>query len=370
MLKPSGARCNLACEYCYYLEKAALYPGARLTMDEAALERVTAAYLAAHPGPEVVFGWQGGEPLLMGREFFERALELQAQYTRPDQRVTNALQTNATLLDDDWAEFFAAHGFLVGVSLDGPPELHDAYRRDAAGRPSHAAALRGLVALQRHRAECNALITVNRRNSSRLLGVYRYLTGLGLRHLQFIPIVERQARGSDRPAPWSARPEAYGEGLCEIFDYWLTHDVGQVFVQIFESALAVHLGGPPSLCAFAPTCGRCLVVEHNGDLYACDHFVYPEHFLGPVTVEGLANLVDGETQRAFGAAKAETLPRACRRCEVLAFCGGDCPKHRLMETADGGRISYLCAAYRKFFRHSAPALQEMAANLRAGRPPV
>ena len=368
MIKPAGARCNLACEYCYYREKTALYPGSNLRMDEATLERVTAAYLEAHPGPEVVFGWQGGEPLLMGLDFFRRALELQTRYVRPGVRVSNAVQTNGMLVDDAWAEFFAAQQFLVGISLDGPPELHDAYRRDPADRPSHAAALRGLAALQRHGVEYNALVTVNRRNASHLLEVYQYLTGLGVRFLQFIPIVERRSPGSLRLASWSVRPEAYGEGLGAVFDHWARHDVGRVFVQLFESALAVHLGGLPTVCAFAPTCGRCLVVEHNGDLYACDHFVYPEYRRGQVTPEGLLELLEGPEQRQFGQDKAERLPRACRRCPVLAFCGGDCPKHRLEETGEGPPLSHLCSAYRRFFRHSAPALRAMAAEIRAGRP--
>lgn len=367
MIKPVGARCNLACEYCYYRDKGALYPGSQLLMDDATLERVTAAYLAAHPGPEVTFGWQGGEPLLRGREFFARALELQRKYARPGVTVLNALQTNGTLLDDDWAAFLARNHFLVGLSLDGPPELHDAHRRDHAGKPSHQAVLRGLATLQRHRVEYNALVTVNRRNATRLLEVYRYLTSIGLRFLQFIPIVERQSLDSLRPARWCPRPETYGEGLCQVFDYWAARDVGRVFVQLFESALAVHLGQPPALCSFAPTCGRCLVVEHNGDLYACDHFVFPEYLVGQVTEEGLPGLVEAPQQRQFGEDKQALLPRVCQRCPVLAFCGGDCPKHRLVETDEGGRLSYLCPAYRRFFRHSAPVLQHLAAEIRAGR---
>jgi uncharacterized protein len=368
MLKPAGARCNLACEYCYYREKATLYPGSGLRMDEPTLERITAAYLQVHPGPEVVFGWQGGEPLLMGVDFFRRALELQARFCPPGFRVSNALQTNGTLVDDEWAEFFGKHGFLVGISLDGPPDLHDAYRRDTAGRPSHAAALRGLAALQRHGVEYNALVTVNRRNAGRLLEVYRYLTGLGVRYLQFIPIVERRAPANPRPSASSVRPEAYGEGLCAVFDYWAAHDVGQVFVQLFESALAVHVGQPPSVCSFAPTCGRCLAVEHNGDLYACDHFVYPEYRRGQVTAEGLVDLLEGPEQCRFGQDKQDTLPRACLRCPVLAWCGGDCPKHRLEGVEAGRPLSHLCSAYRRFFRHSAPALQAMAAELSLGHP--
>jgi uncharacterized protein len=367
MIKPAGAACNLACAYCYYLEKTALYPGAHLRMDDATLEGVTVAYLDAHPGPEVVFGWQGGEPLLMGLPFFERAVALQAQHARPGRRVVNALQTNATLIDDDWAAFFAAHDFLIGVSLDGPPELHDPNRRDPAGRPTHARVVAGLKCLQRHGVQHNALVTVNRTNAAEPLRVYRYLTGLGLEHVQFIPIVERESRASRKVTPHSVRPEPYGDFLRAVFDYWARHDVGRVYVQLFESALSIWLGGPPSLCVFSPTCGRALAVEHNGDLYACDHYVYREHRRGNLLRDALESLVEGASQRNFGAAKADLTAR-CRQCRVRAFCHGDCPKHRLRQGDDGKAISYLCSAYEGFFAHSAPVLQAMANEIRAGRP--
>jgi len=367
MIKPVGATCNLACAYCYYLEKARLYPGSPLRMDEATLKEVTRAYLQANPTPEVVFAWQGGEPLLAGLPFFRRALALQRQYARPGQRVSNALQTNATLVDGKWAAFFAEHDFLVGVSLDGPVALHDGYRRDRGGRGTYARAEAGLKALLEAGVECNALVTVNRENAGQPLEVYRHLVGLGLRHLQFIPIVERAAPDSRKVAPWSVRPETYGEFLCQIFDWWARHEVGEVFVQLFECALNVWCGGPPTLCVFGPTCGRALVVEHNGDLYACDHFVYPEHRRGRVTAEGLVALVDGAEQAAFGAGKAD-LPQECLECAVRAFCHGDCPKHRVRLADDGKAISYLCPAYRRFFDHSAEVLQAMAGEIAAGRP--
>jgi uncharacterized protein len=374
MIKPAGPACNLACAYCYYLEKSAYYPDSQLRMDDETLERVTAAYLQADPAPEVVFGWQGGEPLLIGLDFFRRALELQTKHARPGQRALNALQTNATLITDEWALFFAEHNFLVGVSLDGPPELHDRYRVDRAGRPTYARAHAGILLLQHHNVECNALITVNRANADHPLEVYRHLTSLGLRHLQFIPVVERDPRtGKACPEPsrrvtdWSVRPEAFGQFLWAIFDYWARHDVGRVFVQLFESALSVWLGREPTVCTFSPTCGRALAVEHNGDLYACDHFVYPDHLRGQVTPESLAALVDGPEQRAFGLAKAD-LSQRCRECPVLRFCGGDCPKHRLRSAEDGKPVSYLCAAYRRFFTGSAQVLEAMAYEVRAGRP--
>ena len=367
MIKPAGAACNLACRYCYYLEKKSLYPGGVCRMDDATLERVTAAYLQAHPGPEVVFGWQGGEPLLTGRGFFERAVELQARYARPGQRVINTLQTNGTLVDDDWARFFAKHHFLVGISIDGPADLHDRYRLDGGGRQSHARVLAGLEHLQGHHVEHNALVTVNRGNVEHPVRVYQYLTGRGIEFLQFIPIVERQSPGSRKVTAETVRPERYGEFLCAIFDYWVRHDVGRVFVQLFDITLAAWLGGVPPLCVFGPTCGNALVVEHNGDLYACDHFVFPPYRRGSVTIGNLRELVEGAEQRAFGTAKATELPEECKQCPVTMLCGGDCPKHRLRLAADGKLISYLCPAYRRFFEHSANVLQAMAAEVRAGR---
>jgi len=367
MIKPAGPACNLACAYCYYLEKASHYPGSSLRMGDETLARVTAAYLQANPAPEVVFGWQGGEPLLAGLEFFRRAVELQAQHARPGQRAVNALQTNATLVTDEWAAFFVEHDFLVGISVDGPPELHDRYRLDRAGHPTYGRAVAGLRVLQRHGVECNALVAVNRANAEHPLAVYRHLTGLGFQHLQFIPVVERQSPAARKVTPWSVRPEAFAAFLCEIFDHWARTDVDRVFVQLFESALSVWSGGLPTVCVFAPACGSALAVEHNGDLYACDHFVSPEYLRGQVALDALGSLVEGNDQRAFGLAKAH-LPEQCRRCPVRRFCGGDCPKHRLRLAQDGQPISYLCASYRTFFTHSAQVLEAMAQELRAGRP--
>ncbi len=367
MIKPAGARCNLACEYCYYLEKEKLYPGAEMRMDAETLERITAAYLQAHPGEEVVFGWQGGEPLLLGIDFFRQAIALQQQYLRPGQQVLNALQTNATLVNDEWASFFHDNNFLVGVSIDGPADLHDRYRVDRGGKPTHARVMAGLECLQRHGVEVNALVTVNRTNVEHPLRVYRFLREAGLEHLQFIPIVERMARDSRKVTPWTVRPEPFGDFLCAIFDEWARNDVGSIFSQLFECTLNVWLGGPPTLCVYSPTCGYGLAVEHNGDLYACDHFVYPEYRRGNVTVENMTELVEGKEQRAFGLAKAD-ISASCRQCPQLRFCGGDCPKHRLRSADDGKPISYLCPGYQHFFAHSAPVLQAMANEIRQGRP--
>ena len=368
MIKPAGASCNLACEYCYYLDKTQYYPGSTLRMDDETLEAVTAAYLQTHPGPEVIFGWQGGEPLLMGRDFYRRALELQRVYARPGQQITNAMQTNATLIDDAWAAFFAEHHFLIGISLDGPADVHDRYRKDRAGQGSHARVLQGVACLQQHQVEYNALVTVNRTNVAHPLRVYRYLRELGIEYLQFIPIVERESAQSRKVTPWTTRPEPFGDFLCAVFDEWARNDVGRIYVQLFESALSVWLGGPPSVCVFSPVCGRAAVVEHSGDLYACDHFVYPAHRRGLIKdADTLAALMESPEQQAFGMEKSN-LPETCRRCSVLNFCWGDCPKHRLRRTEDGKMISYLCPAYRQFFTHSAPVLRAMATAIRAGRP--
>jgi uncharacterized protein len=360
MIKPVGPACNLACAYCYYLDKSKLYPGARLLMDDDTLESVTRSYLESSPADEVVFGWQGGEPLLAGLDFFHTAVRMQRKYARPGQKVTNALQTNATLIDDDWARFFADHGFLLGVSIDGPSDMHDVYRKDRSGNASYDNVAAGLGCLQRHGVEHNALITVNRANVDHPLKVYRQLIGLGIAHLQFIPIVERQGR---KVAGWSVGPTRYGRFLCEILDCWAENDIGRVFVQLFESTLGVMMGYRPSLCVFSKTCGRALAVEHNGDLYACDHFVYPEYLRGNLTREAAVSLIDGPEQTSFGLAKAD-LSADCRACEVLPFCGGDCPKHRLNQGMDGKPISYLCPGYKEFFGYGRQVMGRVAAAIR------
>lgn len=367
MVKPAGPACNLACTYCYYLEKASYYPGSRFRMADDTLEALVSGYLRSHPGNEVVFGWQGGEPLLAGLDFFRKAVALQQRYARPGQTVVNALQTNATLVDQEWAAFLREHDFLVGVSLDGPESLHDHYRKDRAGRPTYQRALSGARILQEHGVRCNVLVTVNRANVERPLALYRHLTGLGFAHLQFIPVVERSSRDAAAVSNFCAQPRALGGFLCDIFDYWTRNDVDRVFVQLFESALSVWLGGEPTLCALGRTCGHALAVEHNGDTYACDHFVYPGYLRGTLLQQTLAAMVDGADQRAFGVAKAD-LSHDCQVCSVLRFCGGDCPKHRLRAGEDGRPVSYLCAAYRRFFTHSAPVLEAIAHEVRAGRP--
>jgi uncharacterized protein len=392
MAKPMGARCNLACKYCFYLEKEpALYPGAGVPrMSAETAERFIRDYLASQPGEEVHFAWQGGEPTLAGLDFFRQVVSWQKHYAG-GRKVVNALQTNGTLLDAEWAAFLRDEGFLVGISVDGPRELHDGYRVDRGGRPTWEKVMRGLRALRKAGVEFNTLTVVHRRNVRRAEQVYEFLRAEGSGWMQFIPLVElnpeprERAAGLDHGMP-TARgliprekvgeamaeecptPEAWGDFLCKIFDLWLRRDVGKVFVQTIEGALSVHAGRGPTMCVFAERCGRALALEHNGDVYACDHYVYPAHRHGNLRETPLADLANGAAARAFGAAKAE-LPRVCVECPVKAWCNGDCPKHRFVDAGEGlgGRgVSYLCAGYRKFFTHSAPALRRIAAEVMAG----
>jgi uncharacterized protein len=372
MTKPSGAICNLDCSYCFYLSKAELYPGARFRMSDDVMERYVRQVLEAHDAPEVTLAWQGGEPTLMGLGFFRRVVEVAERYRRPDQRLLHTLQTNATLLNDEWAAFLAEHGFLVGVSIDGPPVLHDAYRVDKKGRPTSARALEGLALLRKHGAEYNLLCTVNAANAGHPLEVYRYLRDdCGGRFLQFIPVVEHTPTEAEPVAvsERSVRPAEWGRFLVEVFDEWLRRDVGSVFVQAFDAALAAWAGVPPGLCVFSETCGDALALEHNGDLYSCDHFVSPEHLLGNINERHLVELVGSETQRRFGQDKRDSLPRYCWECDVRFACWGECPKNRFTTTPDGeASLNYLCAGYKEFFHHIDGPMHMMTALLREGRP--
>ncbi len=376
MVKPRGSLCNLACDYCYYLDKEQLYPGSQFHMADAVLEQFTREYIDAQRElPEVTFAWQGGEPTLMGIEFFQRAVELQARYRPPGMRIGNALQTNATALDDMWCRFLHKHGFLVGVSLDGPRELHDAFRSDKGGAPTFDRVMRGIELLKEHGVEFNILTTVHAANASRPLDVYRFLRDeVGARFIQFIPIVESTkdsgrhlgAVVSDR----SVSGRAYGALLCAIFDEWVRRDVGQVFVQVFDAALGAWLGQGASLCVFSETCGAALVLEHNGDLYACDHFVEPRHRLGNIAETPLAELVSSGEQRRFGLYKRDALPAFCRACDVRFVCNGGCPKDRLLCAPDGeAGLNYLCEGYRAFFKHVDRPMRMMVELAHAQRAP-
>lgn len=399
MAKPIGPICNLDCEYCYYLHKEELYPGTTSwRMAPATLESYIRQLIESQPKgtPEITFAWQGGEPTLLGVEFFQRVVELQRRYAPPHAQVVNTLQTNGTLLDDAWIELFRAHRFLIGLSIDGPAELHDRYRYDRHGRGSFPDVLRGLKLLRQGGIEFNALVVVNRHNGDHGRRVYTYLRDSGVQFLQFIPIVERRGVGvhaeplvplTDWHRPETAQeppaappleslvssrsvlPAQFGRFLIEVFDEWVRRDVGRVFVQIFDQALSAWLGMEPSLCVFRRECGRALAVEHNGDLYSCDHFVEPAYRLGNILDTPLVELANSERQRAFGAAKSATLPRYCRECDVRFACHGECPKNRFISTPQGEPgLNYLCAGYQAFFRHIGPTMQRMAAAVRAGRP--
>ncbi|MCS7310389.1 MAG: anaerobic sulfatase maturase [Armatimonadetes bacterium] len=367
MLKPTGAACNLDCQYCFYLRKEALYPGVSSRMSEEVLEAFTREYLQAQCVPEVHFTWQGGEPTLLGLDFFRRAVQLQRQYARPDVTVYNALQTNGVLLDDEWCRFLKENCFLVGLSLDGPKDLHDAYRVDKRGRATFDKVYRALKLLQKHKVEYNVLCVVNRLNSQHPLRVYRFFRREGVRFIQFIPAVEPTPEGG--VTEWTVPSQAWGEFLCAVFDEWVRRDVGRVFVQHFDVALEAWLGMEPSLCVHARTCGGCLAMERNGDLFSCDHYVSPHYFLGNIREMPLAQMVASPFQRQFGRDKWERLPRYCRECEVLFVCHGGCPKDRFAHTPDGEEgLNYLCEGYKRFFTHIAPYMREMARLIRAGQP--
>ncbi|MDR3688121.1 MAG: anaerobic sulfatase-maturation protein [Fimbriimonas sp.] len=386
MTKPNGAVCNLDCTYCYYLEKERLYPGAKsFRMTDEVLTSFIRQYIRAQSAPVVTFAWHGGEPTLLGIPFFERALEIQARYAK-GKTIENAFQTNGVLLDDKWGEFLAKNKFLIGISIDGPEELHDVYRTNKGGRPTHSQVMRGLRVLQKHGVEFNTLSVVNRKNSYQPLEVYHFLKEIGSEFIQFIPIVEQlasepdedgirmpkpYANPSSKVADWSVEPLQYGIFLQTIFDEWVRHDADKIYVQMFDVALQSWLNFVPSLCVFAPTCGNAMAMEHNGDLYSCDHFVYPEDKLGNIMELPLAKLAASPQQFEFGNAKRDTLPAQCRNCDYRFACNGGCPKHRFLETKDGEPgLNYLCEGYMHFFRHAAPYMEIMANEFRLGRSPA
>jgi len=381
MAKPIGPICNLRCRYCYYLGKDRLYPDTRrFRMDDGLLEIYIRDYIDAHDGPEVPFLWQGGEPTLLGLPFFRRAVELQRRLCPAGKTVSNALQTNGTLLDRNWAGFLREHDFLVGISIDGPRRLHDRHRRDVRGGSSFDAVLGALRLLQEAAVEFNTLTVVHNANAGHGRSVYRFLKSLGVRFMQFIPLVERRHDRDADPeqappavgettratlAPWSVPPRAFGKFVCAVFDEWVGKDVGSIYVQLFDNLLGQWLGQPSSLCVFAPTCGQGPVLEHNGDVYTCDHYVYASHRLGNIREEALPSLLHSPKQRQFGRAKQLDLPDTCRRCEHLWACNGGCPKHRFATASNGeGGLNYLCPSYQLLFSRLAPRMRQMANRLR------
>jgi uncharacterized protein len=375
MTKPRGAICNLDCKYCYFLTKERLYPDSTFRMSSELLEEYTRQYIEAQQIPEVTFAWQGGEPTLMGLDFFRQAIAYQQKYCKPGMRISNALQTNAVLLDDDWCQFFKENNFLIGASLDGPQQLHDAYRVDKGGNPTFERVMNGIRLMQQHGVEFNVLTTVHAANADHPLELYRFLRDeVKTQFIQFIPIVERENETGHQEGNTvkerSVTAEQYGKFLSTIFDEWTRHDVGQVFVQIFDVALAAWSGHRPGLCIFEETCGTALAMEHNGDVYSCDHFVEPNYFLGNMTDNTLIDIVGSEEQYAFGQAKRDTLPDYCLECPVRFVCNGGCPKNRFIETPDGQPgLNYLCAGYKAFFTHIDEPMRFMTNELKQRRPP-
>lgn len=357
--KPVSSRCNLDCSYCYYVKKKSLFAGDPLPrMTEELLERYIGQHIAAHPGETVRFSWHGGEPTLLGIDWFRRIVALQEKHCPPHKRIANGIQTNGTLLDDDWCRFFARHRFTVGMSLDGPREIHDTHRVNRQGTGSHEAAMRGYRLLVKHRIATDILCVVNGYNVMFPLQVYRFFKAIGVKYLSFLPLVERVGDGvGDDTVP----AEAFGAFLCTIFDEWRAEDIGAIKVQIFEEAARTAFGQVHSLCLFRPTCGDIPVVEYNGDVYACDHFVEPAWRIGNIADTPLAEILVSDRLTAFGRDKRRSLPQKCRSCEVLAMCNGECPKNRFVASADATeKENFLCAGYRLFFNHCAPFVEAVA----------
>ena len=392
MTKPIGPICNLDCKYCFYLEKENLYPKlsghsgiSDWKMTDDVLENYIRQYIEAQQMDAINFAWQGGEPTLLGVDFFRRVVALQQKYAS-GKRIENALQTNGVLLDDEWGEFLSQNHFLVGLSIDGPRELHDRYRVDKGGQPTFNRVVAGLNMLKKHGVEFNTLTVVNCHNARQPLEVYRFLKEIGSGYMQFIPVVERIAReandsglvliqpsdsGEARVSEWSVDPVDFGNFLCAVFDEWVRNDVARYYVQIFDVALETWLGIPASLCVFRETCGSAMAMEHNGDLYSCDHFVYRENRLGNIMENPLESMVASAQQVKFGLDKRDSLPRYCRECDVRFACHGECPKHRFIRTPDGeSGLNYLCAGYKMFFHHIDPYMRFMANELRSQRPPA
>lgn len=383
MTKPAGASCNLACEYCYYLEKLQLYRhDARHVMSDEMLGRFVKQYIESQTMQQVLFCWHGGETFMRPLSFYEKVVRLQRQYAQGRQ-IDNVIQTNGTMIDDRWAQFFHDQGWLVGVSIDGPEEFHDEYRRNKAGRPSWRQVMRGINCLNKHQVEWNAMAVVNDFNADYPLDFYQFFKDIGCHYLQFTPIVERISTHPDgrhlasmaddvqaELADFSVTPEQWGHFLCTVFDQWVRNDVGSTFVQLFDTTLANWMGMDGSLCTMARECGHAGVMEYNGDVYSCDHFVFPEYKLGNICDNTLTEMMYSERQRAFGQNKYRSLPQQCKSCQYLFACHGECPKNRFSETAQGEPgLNYLCQGYYRFFEHVAPYMDFMKRELTAHRPP-
>ncbi len=364
--KPIGAVCNLDCRYCYYLNKKQLYPqNESFKMAEDILEAYIVQHIEAFPGAVINFSWHGGEPTLLGLDYFQKIVALQRKHLPPNRRIINSMQTNGTLLNENWCRFLASENFFVGLSLDGPAELHDSFRVTRGGELTHHLALRGYDLLHRHRVPCDILCVVNAVNVCHPLRVYRFFKQIKAAYIGFLPLVEKDPEAPDCISADSVPPEAWGDFLCTVFDEWKRQDIGKIQVQIFEETARTAFNQEHSLCVFRKTCGDMPVVEHNGDFFVCDHFVEPEYRLGNIMETPLVKLLETDRQKAFGQAKFNSLPRTCRECTVLEMCHGGCPKDRLIQTPEGeDGLNYLCVGYRKFFNHCRPFLSALSAQIR------
>lgn len=384
MLKPAGAHCNLACKYCYYLEKNNLYDKShRHIMSDEMLEQFTREYIEAQTMPQVLFTWHGGEPLMRSIDFYKKALTLQKKYAR-GRRIDNVIQTNGTMLTDEWCEFFAQNNWLVGISIDGPQEYHDHYRLTTTGNPSWQKVMHGIELLKKHHVEWNAMAVVNAYNADHPLEFYHFFKDNGCQYLQFTPIVERLTKHQDGRtlasladnheiplADFSVTPEQWGNFLCAIFDEWVRNDVGKMFVEIFDCTLANWMGVLPGICAYSKNCGHAGVMEHNGDVYSCDHFVFPEYKLGNIRDHTLIEMLYGDKQHAFSRLKHTSLPRQCKECDMEFACHGECPKNRFEKDKYGEPgLNYLCKGYYQYYSHVAPYMDFMKRELQAQRPPA
>ncbi len=383
MTKPAGSTCNLACEYCYYLEKSNLYREEKVhAMSDELLERFTKEYIESQTMPQVMFTWHGGETLMRPLSFYRKAVQLQKKYAR-GRRIDNCIQTNGTLLTDEWCRFFKENNWLVGVSIDGPQRFHDEYRKNRRGLPSFAKVMQGIELLNKHGVEWNAMAVVNNLNGDHPVEFYNFFKSIGCRYIQFAPIVERifhhqdgrhlasPMQEGDRMAEFSVTPEQWGSFLCGLFDEWVRNDVGRYFIQIFDSTLANWVGAEPGVCSLAKTCGHAGVMEFNGDVYSCDHYVFPEYRLGNIREKTLVEMMYSDKQQDFGFMKRNSLPRQCMECDWLFACNGECPKNRISRTADGeAGLNYLCRGYHQFFSHAAPYMEYMKKELLAKRSPA
>lgn len=384
MTKPVGAICNLACKYCYYLEKTNLYKEntSKFVMSDSLLEKFIEEYINSQTMPQVLFTWHGGETLMRPLSFYQKVVELQKKYAN-GRTIDNCIQTNGTLLNDEWCEFFHDNHWLVGISIDGPQEFHDEYRKNKQGKPSFMKVMQGIHLLNKHQVEWNAMAVVNDYNADYPLEFYHFFKELGCHYIQFTPIVERihpHADGrhlahvlqkDEKLADFSVSPEQWGNFLCTIFDEWVKNDVGEYFIQIFDATLANWMGAQPGVCTMAPTCGHAGVMEFNGDVYSCDHFVFPEFKLGNIYEKSLIEMMYSEKQIQFGQQKRDSLPNKCKECNYLFACNGECPKNRFLMTEDGEPgLNYLCKGYYQFFEHVAPYMDFMKKELLAERPPA